>query len=471
MYEPHRLHPAAILVFIGRNLRQMWQLLLPWFAIIISKWSSFKGWGTFLLALTIVIYILYTVLYWMRYHYSLQGQDFLLEYGLFIRKKISIPLERIHGVQISQGLVQRLFGLVKLEVETAGGGKKAEVSLVALEQIEAERLRTALHGENAQASVETETKAAYQLTTGRLLLAASTSNGIGVTLVAMITVVSQLDEWFPTLQLYEQAGQRLGHLFLSSYLSIILGIVLALILAWILSVVGWLARYGSFTLIREGDRILIKQGWVEKKQLNLPVNRLQAIMVVEGLLRRPLGLASIQLVSAGYGDSSGTTVVIAPLLRKTEISSFSQTVLPEFAFETELEQIDPRARFSYIMRLLFPSLLIAAPISIFVPYGYLSWLLPVAAIILGSKQYHDAAWAIEADKLILRSRSLGLVTSVIPRCRIQWLGVSQHLFQRRKGLHRLTLTTASTAGGASFALPHIESKTAAIIKAWFQQYK
>ena len=129
MYEPHRLHPAAILVFIGRNLRQMWQVLLPWFAIIVSKWSSFKGWGTFLLALTIVIYILYTTLYWMRYHYSIQGQELLLESGLFIRKKISIPLERIHGVQISQGLVQRLFGLVKLEVETAGGGKKAEVSL------------------------------------------------------------------------------------------------------------------------------------------------------------------------------------------------------------------------------------------------------------------------------------------------------------------------------------------------------
>ena len=144
MYEPHRLHPAAILVFIGRNLRQMWQVLLPWLAIIIGKWSSFQGWGTFLLALTGVIYILYTILFWMRYNYSIQEQEFLLESGLFIKKKMNIPLERIHGVQISQGLVQRLFGLVKLEVETAGGGKKAEVSLVALERMEAERLRTVL---------------------------------------------------------------------------------------------------------------------------------------------------------------------------------------------------------------------------------------------------------------------------------------------------------------------------------------
>lgn len=102
MYEPHRLHPAAILVFIGRNLRQMWQVLLPWLAIIIGKWSSFQGWGTFLLALTGVIYILYTILFWMRYNYSIQEQEFLLESGLFIKKKMNIPLERIHGVQISQ---------------------------------------------------------------------------------------------------------------------------------------------------------------------------------------------------------------------------------------------------------------------------------------------------------------------------------------------------------------------------------
>ncbi len=469
MYEPHRLHPAAILVFIGRNLRQMWQVLLPWLAIIIGKWSSFQGWGTFLLALTGVIYILYTILFWMRYNYSIQEQEFLLESGLFIKKKMNIPLERIHGGQISQGLVQRLFGLVKLEVETAGGGKKAEVSLVALERMEAERLRTVLYGKSTQ-TVESEVKAAdYQLTTRRLLLAASTSNGIGVTLAAMLTVISQLDEWFPSLRIYEQVGQKLGHWFLSSYLSIILGIFLAIILAWILSLIGSLVRYGGFTLLREGDRILIKQGWVEKKQLNLPVRRLQAVTVVEGVLRRPLGLASIELVSAGYGDSSGTAVVIAPLLKKTEISGFLQSVFPEFAFETELEQIDPRARVSYIMRLLLPSLLLAVPISIFVPYGYLSLLLPVAAIILGNRQYQDAAWAIEGDKLIVRSRFLGLVTSVIPRRRIQWLGASQHFFQRRKGLQRLALTTASTAGGASFALAYIGSAKAAVIKNWFQQ--
>ena len=58
---------------------------------------------------------------------------------VFVRKNRYIRFERIHSVDVSEGIIQRLFGLVKVNIETAGGSK-AEAVLSAIRKEEAERL-------------------------------------------------------------------------------------------------------------------------------------------------------------------------------------------------------------------------------------------------------------------------------------------------------------------------------------------
>lgn len=61
---------------------------------------------------------------WFRYHryrYDINDQCIdILEGYIFIERNI-VPIERLHKLQTSQGPIDRLFGVAKLIVTTAGG--------------------------------------------------------------------------------------------------------------------------------------------------------------------------------------------------------------------------------------------------------------------------------------------------------------------------------------------------------------
>ncbi|OBP13744.1 hypothetical protein A5320_17665 [Rheinheimera sp. SA_1] len=64
--------------------------------------------------------------------FLLRTQDFLLQSGVLWRKAVLIPLQRVQHVSISQGPLQKRFGLATLKVYTAGG-LDAEASLADIE--------------------------------------------------------------------------------------------------------------------------------------------------------------------------------------------------------------------------------------------------------------------------------------------------------------------------------------------------
>ena len=63
-----------------------------------------------------------------RTRFLLRRQDFLLESGVWWRQAVLIPLTRVQHVTVSQGPLQKHFGLATLKVFTAGG-LQAEATL------------------------------------------------------------------------------------------------------------------------------------------------------------------------------------------------------------------------------------------------------------------------------------------------------------------------------------------------------
>ena len=61
-------------------------------------------------------------------------------------------------------------------------------------------------------------------------------------------------------------------------------------LAWALSVAGSLVAFAGFTVTRDGERLRIRRGLLQRSEAAVPVRRVHGVRVVEGLLRRPFGL-------------------------------------------------------------------------------------------------------------------------------------------------------------------------------------
>jgi putative membrane protein len=129
----------------------------------------------FFLALCALILIstVFSWLSWFKFRYRLEAGELYVERGVFVKKKRYIQKKRVQAIHISAGLWQRLFGLVKVSIDTAGGGMEAEAEFVAVTRAEAVRIRAELlkelkeeehSGQNdgelneAQGEMETETE-------------------------------------------------------------------------------------------------------------------------------------------------------------------------------------------------------------------------------------------------------------------------------------------------------------------------
>ena len=468
MYEPQRLHPLAVLEFTLRKIYSLGQALLPLLIIAIAQ-QGIRRWLILAIPILLILFIAYGILYWLRYVFYISGQELRVEYGVLVRKKRYIPFERIQTVQISAGILQRLFSLVKVQVETAGGGSKAEFVLAALSRDKAAELQQILqagvkHVEGTEDAIES---IEYKLSTRSLLLLASTSNGIGVVLSAMFVIISQLGDFFSQLDVWAKVGTYAEHLATARISLIILAVFLLIILAWILSLLGTIIQFGGFQLRREGDNINISRGLFEKQQVSIPLKRIQAIKVVEGLLRQPLGMVSVQVVSISNSGTKGEGNVLFPLLLRAELAAFLEKVAPEFSMPDELQTLPVRAKRRYLLINIIPALIIAILCTIYLPWGYVAFLLPLLGAGLGNKQFRDAGYQVVDDVLLLRSRKLGRVTMIIPRRRIQSLHVSQNPFQARSNLSNLWIAVASSNLATTIQLKGMDIHKSGAIMNWF----
>ena len=454
MSDPQRLHPAAILEYLVRNIRSLLELLIPWMVILFSSPLQRK-WTILLLLLFFVLYIGYAIVYWLRYRYCVDDGEFRVETGVFVNKNIYIPLERIQSVQTSAGVIQRLFGLVKLEVQTAGGGKDAEVSLPAITWQQSRELQQVLQASSSSRRLDDQSDHQYQeksIPFRQLMIAASTSNGLGVVVVGAMALISQVERILPDVDVYEWLGTYMSGYLQQGLMVWVIGILIILLSAWVLSILGTLLRLGGFVVRREENQLVVSRGWLEKRRVSLPLQRIQAVKIVEGVLRQPFGLATVYVVSAGHGDEAGQDTIIFPIMSVDKVAAFLDQFLPEFRIEKELHPLQPAARNRYYSIFTVPALLVSIPIMVFYQYGFLILLLPVVALLLGRRQFHDGGWLIRDDQMIIRYRILGRISYLIHRRRVQSFELRQTILQKRKGLLSFRLQLASSLGGTELGL-------------------
>nr|MDP9484944.1 PH domain-containing protein [Actinomycetota bacterium] len=148
--EERRLHPAAMLVgAIGTLRRWVSAFVVPGAALLFSQ--GFSPWTLALIALgalaVAALAALWGFLSWRATTYGVVGGAFRLRTGVLQKNERTIPLEHVQSVDTVQGVIQRLFGVFEVRVETAGGGaSEPDASLSALDRAAAEALRREIEG-------------------------------------------------------------------------------------------------------------------------------------------------------------------------------------------------------------------------------------------------------------------------------------------------------------------------------------
>lgn len=465
MFSRSRLHPAYIVMNFLSSLRDM---IFPLLFILFTAFrgGSFEWWSLLAIGAILFFTILSGFIRWLRFYYVVTEREIQIEYGLFVRKQRFIPFERIQAIHVTQGIIHRLFGLVKLQIETAGGSVEPEAQLSALTKKQGEELREwirkqddGLDEDSVEKNESEEVEYESKLSTKALFIVASTSGGFGVLFSFIAAIASQIEQFLPE-EFYENVYETLISSSIA-FLSIV--IFLIAFLAWIVSIISTLFRFGGFTVRKYRDEIVIERGLLEKREVTVPINKVQAVRIDEGLLRQPFHYATISLEIAGdSGQDEEQSTIIHPLIKRDEIYSFLEKVLPTFAKENPFQTVPKRSLRRYIFRNTWFFVLLTCVAFFFIPvtYATLTIGLIIFVIIFGILKHKDAGWFLTEQLVGVRFRRLKRTTVFTLKKRIQAIETHQSFIQARRNLVSFQMSVLGGLVGNTYVVLDMDKNKA-----------
>ncbi len=469
MFDSHRQHPVAALTKALQIIKDNFISLLV--LLFVTSGGSRSMISLFGILSVFAVLLIGGVLSWLRFTYRVVDGELHIEQGVFVRKNIYLSRERIQSIDIKAGVIQRLFGLVELEVKTAGSSSK-EAKISAITRERAEALKRELRLRNGEEQAAEEPAAAlpepdiYRLTMRDLVVAACTSGSFGIALSIIGTIFSQIDQVISQEEMVQYL-EALVPSGISTYMVVYL-VVLLVAVSWLLSFMGTLIKYYGFSLEVHEREMVIKQGLFERRQLTVPFNRIQAVRVREGVMRQPFGYASVIIESAGYGEEGqqNNSSTLFPLLPKDEVAGFLREVVPDYAGGKLERYPPPRALRRYLTRMVLAALLLLLPVEWLLDVGYYGFLLLVPALALGWLQYRAAGVGMLGETMMIRYRTLSKTTAIVNKKRIQAATLAQNPFQRRLELSTYRVKVASGSGGAEFKVRELEQQAGEACYRW-----
>ncbi len=88
-------------------------IILPWLITIAI---------IFIDGLVLITYFIYLSTYVSNFSYRITNSSLTLSFGVFDKRQVTIPFNRIQNICIVQGVFDRLFKTYTFNIETAGGG-------------------------------------------------------------------------------------------------------------------------------------------------------------------------------------------------------------------------------------------------------------------------------------------------------------------------------------------------------------
>jgi len=466
-----RLHPAAIAIYSASALGN---LALPLAVIlgtsVLGGGLDFRdlvrtvGWG----AAGLVAAIVMGYVRWSTTQYWISQAGISHHTGLLSKKDTNVPFDRIQALDVQQGVLQRWFGVQRVDVQTGAGGKGGEISLPALLPDAVAELRGL-----RPSAVTGEADGVSRSLTGRELVAAAfTAGQLGIVLPVLAVLgqaAGQVAE--------EERGENAIGLLPQTVTAWVLIVVGLLVLAWVLSTLGAFVAFAGFTVTRGEDRLRIRRGLLQRSEATVPLHRVRAVRMVEGVFRRPFGLCALSIEVTGYAEEASAARTLFPLVRVRDVPAFLEEILPELgegsrgaldiAVEDSLalapagsggpfglERPPARAARRYVAPTVLGALLLVAAGWFWVGPWALFALLPAP---YGWARWRAAGWRFADGRLAVRTLRIARTTVVAPARYRESHTWAQNVFQRRAALADLEVAFGKRT---TARIRHLDAATA-----------
>ena len=450
---PNRQSPVAILLilfkFVVIIIKQAWPVFL---VLLLNPKDSGDSW---LAWITIGIggaSAILSIISYFKFYFYVEGDEIIIEKGVFQKTKLNIPMERIQTINFKQNIIHQFFNVVSIELDTAGS-KGNEFSINALKHDRAQAIRSFLISKRKDLAVDTEENSGPVVSQEKdqLLLQLHPVDllkvGVGQNHFRTIAVI--LGTFFGFYQYLEDAIGDIvldklklffGFTFESIFWNLLMLAPLLFLVAFLLTLINTVLKYFDLKFIKTVRGFKIISGLFTRKERSANLQKIQIINWSRNPIKRLFKLYDIRLSQATSSVLSEKQSLYVPGAYENHVIEVRKAYMPnEGQIYFESHQINKAI---IARRVLYLGLL---PASLYGLITYLQhqmitinlvWaLLWIILVFVTSKIYFNK-WKYELSEEGLRTQRgiLGEKATLLKWEKVQSVKTQQSLYQTKKKL-------------------------------------
>lgn len=423
---------------------------------------------------------------WAKTWISIQEQAIVIEVNTLKRKKNTIGIKNISNINLEQNLFEMVLGTckVKLDTNSRSTADSTDVKII-LKKKQAEEFKILILGmiAESQGSNGEENDGKKQEAAGQpdyeqmnvpdagieemLVQGIFSLKLISIPLVilSIIGVVVTISE---TLQEGATAEGILG--VLSSIL--VIGLFGASVF-W--DIVKGFIRYYGFRIFRSGNRLHISYGLLKKVSYTIPVDKINAVRLVQSPQARIAGRYMAELINVGLGDDAKEEQSFFLLYdKKDKVLENIRHLLPEFAdeLETEVYKQTPKVWQVWILPMLEYLVIVTAGIVILSEFLSEEILIVIAVVatitvfvmmyVVGN--YFTRGYYVGEKSLKIADGNFGRRILLVKYPKIQYLETKQSFIAKYFHIQKGEIYLLASTKNRVHSIPYFPEKEAEVIR-------
>lgn len=305
---PQRQSLIGVIVLFANTLQKTVRAFWPFILIVFFKKESYSAIQVYVAIVGVILFvaIIAFLRYWFfKFYIDYKLEEFVIENGIFNKTKTTIPFHKIQKVNIDQSLIQRIFNVHKLELDTAGSDKK-EASISAISHEMATELKKQLL-ENTEknshlieeiAANEEQTKSFITIGIPSLLKIGITANYLK-SLAYIFLVFTTISDNLRQIGRDDLIDDNINQLEQIPIVSLVLGFIVFIFTAIIVvNLFLTVVKYFNFTIKKDKKSLVLTYGLLNIKNTIINPEKVQIIKLTQNFFQKKLDVNTIEIFQA-----------------------------------------------------------------------------------------------------------------------------------------------------------------------------
>lgn len=462
----NKLSVLSVLFFFVYVLRINWAMI-PFFFVLRDNFSGQQI--VYIIIGISILAVLSSILRYLFFTYRFLGDRVEIKKGVFAKKAISVSYDRIQTVNFKQNLIYQIFNVVTLECDTAGSVQQ-EVKLPAVSKQIANAIK--LRIEQYKGKHNTVLKDEIQENFSQhniiekydfvdLFKIGLTSNRMFIALAGIFTIYNSFSEQLRDFLDYDldksvesYAAQTTEGWDFTVF--IIVGIIF-LIFMFILSIIASIITHFDFKLSYDNNVFKKAYGLLTRRELQLPLDKIQSIEIRQMWLQRWLGFNEMTLRQASSNVRSDDNQFQSSHFTIPLVKNQSQKMILNTLFsKSEFSEFTPIERnYLFRNRLFFgilPTLFLCIGFYFVIQfYAFIFLTYLILFELLLRIRFNNWGYILDEDAIVIRYGFFSKCYKVLYTHKIQQISIHQSPYYYRKDLVKIRFILAS----ATYTIPYI----------------